>query len=181
MLTNDRFGNPNSALELSNGYLQVPPGVYFNGKFTFTAWVYPKSFALYARLFDFGNGSPSDNVFFALCNSVGFFPYLYVYFGGAFQDMLLPRDIQVPSLNIKINDWSHFAVQFDGGSFLFYLNGVLTSKRTGAMGPPNVIRTFNYFGKSNWVSDANANAIFDEIRIYDRVLSQSEIFELMME
>ena len=180
-LTTDRFGNPNSALDLANGYLQVPSGVYFSGKFTFTAWVYMRSFGKYSRLFDFGNGAPMNNVFLAMCNSVDLLPYLNVYSTTSFQDMVLPRDIQVAKLNLFYKDWSHLAVQFDGGSFLFYLNGILTGKRTGASGPPNVNRTLNYFGKSNWVADSNVDAIFDEIRIYDRVLSQSEIFELMLE
>ena len=180
-LTMDRFGNPNSALNLVNGFLQVPPGVYFSGKFTFTAWVYMRSFGKNSRLFDFGNGAPMNNVFFAMCNSVDLLPYLNVYSGTLNQDMVLPRDMQVAKLNLFYKDWSHLAVQFDGGSFLFYLNGVLTGKRTGAMGPPNVNRTLNYFGKSNWVANSNVNAIFDEIRIFNRVLSQSEIFELMLE
>ena len=95
--------------------------------------------------------------------------------------MVLPRDIQVGKLNLFYKDWSHLAVQFNAGSFLFYLNGILTGKRTGASSPQPVNRTLNYFGKSNWMSDSKVNAIFDEIRIYNRALSQSEIFELMLE
>ena len=32
-LTADRFNNSNSALDIANGYLKLPPGVYFNGNF----------------------------------------------------------------------------------------------------------------------------------------------------
>ncbi len=39
-LTNDRYGNANSVLNLTNGYVQLPPGVYFSGPFTVTVWVY---------------------------------------------------------------------------------------------------------------------------------------------
>ena len=166
-------------MSLTNGYLQVPPGIYFNGLLTFTAWVYPRAFVKNARLFDFANGAPSDNVLFQIFNTAGLFPVLQVYFGKAFQDMIMMRDAKVGSLNLFYNDWSHFAIQFDESSFIFYLNGVLSGKRTGAMGPPNVNRTLNYIGKSNWGGDPNVNAILDEVRIYNRVLTQSEIFELM--
>ena len=38
--TADRFDNPNSAIYLKNGYLQVPSGTYFTGDFAITAWIY---------------------------------------------------------------------------------------------------------------------------------------------
>jgi hypothetical protein len=65
----DRFCSPNSAIYFNKGYLQVPAGVYFSGDFTFTAWVYLKSYQPWSRIFDFGNGSPSDNVYFSIIES----------------------------------------------------------------------------------------------------------------
>ena len=38
-LTADRFGNPLQAIYINNGYLQVPPGVYFCGSFTTIVWI----------------------------------------------------------------------------------------------------------------------------------------------
>ena len=38
-LVSDRFGVADSALNLANGFIQVPTGVYFNGNYTVTAWV----------------------------------------------------------------------------------------------------------------------------------------------
>jgi hypothetical protein len=34
----DRFNLENSSISLNHGYLKLPPGVYFSGDFTFTAW-----------------------------------------------------------------------------------------------------------------------------------------------
>src|SRR5665647_2853944 len=45
-----------------NDYVSLPPAVYFSGDFTIECWVYPKSFASWARIIDFGNGAGSDNV-----------------------------------------------------------------------------------------------------------------------
>ncbi len=39
-LTFDRFGFPNSALRLINGYYKIPPGVYISGtEFSILGWV----------------------------------------------------------------------------------------------------------------------------------------------
>ena len=65
-LTSDRFGLASSALDLSNGYIKIPSGIYFNGDYTVTAWVYMRSFPSYSPLIDFGNGAPSDNVWLGL-------------------------------------------------------------------------------------------------------------------
>ncbi len=51
----DRYGNLNSSIYFQNGYLQVPPGVYFSYDFTFTVWIKLKSFKAYSRVIDFGN------------------------------------------------------------------------------------------------------------------------------
>jgi len=71
--TTDRFCEENSAIWFNNGYLQVPPGVFFYGDFTVIAWINLKSYQYYSRIIDFGNGSPDDN--FILCLN-GSNPYL---------------------------------------------------------------------------------------------------------
>jgi len=38
-----------------------------------------------------------------------------------------------------------------------------------------VQRTSNYFGKSNWAADALFDGCMDELKIFDRGLSQAEI------
>ena len=63
----DRFGNPNSALNLNGGWTQVPAGNYFNTPaFTISAWVYPQQVGLYARVIDFGDGPGPENVILAI-------------------------------------------------------------------------------------------------------------------
>jgi hypothetical protein len=44
--------------------------------------------------------------------------------------------------------------------------------------PVNVMRTSNYVGKSLW-ADPLANAIYDELRIYNRALDVVEIIDIM--
>ena len=74
----DRFCSPNSSFYFNHGFLQVPPGVYFSGDFTFTVWTYLKSYQSFSRILDFGNSGPKNNVnlmFYTGC----YFMIGYVY------------------------------------------------------------------------------------------------------
>ena len=43
----------------------------------------------------------------------------------------------------------------------------------------NVKRNISYIGKSNWIADSNADADFDELKIFNRGLTKQEIlFEM---
>ena len=39
----------------------------------------------------------------------------------------------------------------------------------------NITRTSNYIGRSNWMVDQDANADYDDLKIFDRSLNQQEI------
>jgi hypothetical protein len=41
--------------------------------------------------------------------------------------------------------------------------------------PNNVIRKSNYIGKSSWSTDSNADAIYDDMKIYQGALSSIAI------
>ena len=51
--SSDNNGNTNSSLDLNNGYVKAPDGIYFNGDFTITVWVMPRKFTNGSRLLDF--------------------------------------------------------------------------------------------------------------------------------
>jgi hypothetical protein len=41
--------------------------------------------------------------------------------------------------------------------------------------PPNVTRTNNFVGRSNWVSNEYYDGAVDELRVYNRALNAAEI------
>lgn len=63
-------------------------------------------------------------------------------------------------------------------NFIHYFNGIFCSSSSQYQ-PKNILRQVNYIGKSTWASDELANAVYDELRIYNRVLTQDEIYSLM--
>ena len=146
----------------TNDYVSLPPAVYFNGDFTIECWVYPKSFANWARIIDFGNGAGSNNVLLAYTYGTSGAPGFYVE-GNQFQ----------ATQTLPLNQWSHVAATLSGNTATIYINGVAAGTSTFST-PVNIVRNYCYIGKSNW-SDPYANAIFDELRIWNTAKTQAEI------
>jgi hypothetical protein len=167
----DRFNIPNSAISLDNGYLQVPAGVYFNGDFTFIAWVYFRTISDQMRIFDFGNGAANENVVFLVdpTNSLCLDTY-----NGSLSSWRTNANNRCYGSGINLNQWYHVAIVLKGTNASFYLNGVRINTGT-FFSPNNVQRTSNFIGKSNWDGQPNTNAIYDEIKIYRGAMSDDQL------
>lgn len=68
--------------------------------------------------------------------------------------------------------WNHVAVVNEGGNAIFYINGVADGGCGSAPG-----FTVGYIGKDNNNND-DFNGLIDEVRVYNRALSASEIKQL---
>src|SRR5262249_55205185 len=76
------------------------------------------------------------------------------------------------------NQWLHFGYTFDGKTNRLYLNGVLKDSSTASPLKGAVKRfEFGRWGGSRPGSPANGHfaGILDEVRLYDRPLSDSEV------
>lgn len=162
--TYDRFCNAYSAIYFNVGYLQVPSGVYFSGDFTITAWMYLLSNSA-SRMIDFGN-LLSDNILLGID-----FPSLRVL--GLVRNSTSGNTFVTPSL-MQLKTWYHVAFVLSGSIGYIYVNGNLTVSAIQNF-PNNVIRNNNYVGKSNWASNTNANATYDDLKIYNGSLSAAQI------
>jgi hypothetical protein len=70
-----------------------------------------------------------------------------------------------------LNKWKHVAMTYDGSTLRFYIGGVLIGSAPGAHTTTNASLLFG-----RWSSAAEYwNGLIDEVRIYNRVLSQSEV------
>src|SRR4051812_16623275 len=160
---------PGSALSLdgATGYIQVTNGVWFNGNFTVEGWVFVRSYNNWSRLFDFGNAGYLQEVYLALSDSTTGFPKMGVFTNGNFN--LVSSSQQLP-----LNQWTHLAATLNGTTATIFINGNPVGSGTVLI-PNNVVRTNNYIGRSNFAGDAYANAIFDEIRIWNVARTQGQI------
>ena len=166
--------------ELSSVYIntesniyEAPPGIYFYESLSITVWAKVFANRLWSRVIDFGSTkTPRNNVFLALSASSTLIPVYGNFNGANIENYFMNR-------NITLNEWIHLAVTHTENTVNFYLNGQLTNTHTNYT-KPFILRRINCFlGKSNWGIDEIADAEFDDIRIYNRSLSNEEIVRVM--
>jgi fibronectin-binding autotransporter adhesin len=149
----------------------LAPSFQFSSPMTIAVWVYSSNpFANWNRIIDFGSGTPNDNLLLAFPGNSGQMT-LQNFIGGGFQGSITTTDV------FPTNTWVHVTATIAPGSATIYWNGVV--KATGSIGTvPNVTRTNQYIGRSNWGGDAFFKGQMDDFRIYNRVLSVAEITQL---
>ena len=80
--------------------------------------------------------------------------------------------IQTSSSIINLNQWFFISFVLNGTTGFIYING--NQVATGTLNVSNnQTRTNNYIGKS----DLNADAIYDEFKIYKEALSSNDILK----
>ena len=148
--TNDRIDVPDAAsLDLSTGM-------------TLEAWVKPTTNAGWRTAILKERGS---DLLYALYASNGSKPRTENYTG--------VENTAAGSSALPLNAWSHITATYDGANLRFYVNGVLvtTKASTGAM--PNTANALHIGGNAVW--GEYFSGLIDEVRIYNRALSASEI------
>lgn len=149
-----------------------------NNGVSFSFWCKSNNNSTWARFFDFGNGPSSDNILMGVnSNNI----VITVYSGATGNDQYT---------NIQINDniWRHvcwtltYATPNATNSiYTIYVNGINVyqqSNQTFTYYPNATARQFCYVGRSNWTADPYFNGVIDDFRIYNRVLSNQEVFKL---
>ena len=76
--------------------------------------------------------------------------------------------------NLTLNKWQHLGFVLSYPNTYIYIDGIRTGSATTTKYPKKIVRNKNYIGKSSW-ADPNANAVFDDIKIFNRDLSEQEI------
>ncbi len=174
---------------LSSDYIKLPENITLNLKsFTYATWAYFNSVNGSTRLFDFGNiagdNNPDDFLCFMPNSGNGMARMRYRTTGGAI-GINCDATVATPS-----KQWVHMAVTFNWdeasatGTATIYINGVAAGTNTYANFNPTMLgggvqTANNFIAHSRWAQDGNGlNAILDEIRLYDRALSETDMAAL---
>ena len=181
--TTDRFNNTNSALALNGGWTQVPSGIYFDTpEFTISVWVLPRQIGYAARVIDFGNSSASssanasNNIVLRLDTSNDYRPALNIHNdGNSIGDCV---SLQPLSNNFI---WQLLTATFNGTLMSIYINGNLTKNTTVNFILSNTTRNYNFIGKPYDSLYNYSWSYLDDLRFYNKCLTQSEIIELMIQ
>jgi hypothetical protein len=169
----DRNGNLNSATFLNSGYYTAPPGVYFSGDYTITAWINIQQTATWSRILDCGVGSGGNNrmhdLFFTFVDGQSPRPSL-----GYLSSSIATNFATTVTLNL--DQWYHVAVTLSGSLAKIYINGGTPTSSSPFQIPTSVTRTECFIGRSNnHPQDEDAIAYLDEIKIFNQALSQDQI------
>lgn len=180
----------NQAPASSNGcgkpggeYIQLPAfdSIWADG-ITICAWVRFDEQSYYERIIDFGNGSGDS----------GGMP---IWFGreGTTNNLTLESWISSNgSINrslgrlTAVNAITHGSIEYycatiHEDTMRIYVNGVLKAEKKGHP-VLNVPRTKNYIAHSNWcANDPDFKGFMDEVRVYNRALSEQEINNLFVQ
>ncbi|MCX5692091.1 MAG: LamG domain-containing protein [Candidatus Omnitrophica bacterium] len=155
-------------LDGTDDYVDVA-GFTIGGILTVEAWVYNRNvYANWARVMDFGNGTPSDNLLIANYGTTG--RLAADGFTGTSEAMVITDDV------FPQNTWVHVACIFNGGNSKIYWNGQL--KKTGTTSTlNNVLRTNCFIGRSNWAADPYFNGMMDDFRIYNYERTADQVMQ----
>lgn len=168
----DRFNRPKSAIHLHKGFLQIPTGAYFNGDFTVTAWIKLRADQPWVRIIDFGEPANNDNLFIT---TIGRKSNVAVGSSITVSEKTIFRSSKS---EMYLEVWYHLGVVLSGKKVSVYINGRLKEESTGDFViPRNVIRTENFIGRSNYLQqgDEDADAVYDELKIFKGALTSEEI------
>jgi hypothetical protein len=171
----DRFGNPNSAIRFSDGYYQLPSSFYFKGDFTISLWLKINVLVPNSRILAFSRDNYNDAVSLILyqySSNYPLKPQLTIGSSGYSSNLIPPFDL-------VRGQWMHLVCTLSGTTGSFYINGMLVDQSNDMYIPRNNSRTSNFIGKDGYYSYGNLWSDLDDLRIYDRALSQTEIYDLL--
>ncbi len=176
VMVNDRFGGSNSAFSFNgfSSFISVP-GIAVQSNFNrATSFWFNTESNLGGMFISTGSGTNQNGGTYNIrIVDEGYLSFM----GGNFTSCCY--DIN-PTSGTYIKDglWHHALVNYESGSFYFYVDGILINTVALAI---NTNGQFNYFGKSNDANLLNAsfyNGILDDVFIYNRALSPAEIQQL---
>ena len=175
------------SLDGSNDYVEFPIGSVINTltDCTIATWVNWSGQAnTWQRVFDFGNPPASADEdpmsYMYLTTDAGGYT---LHFGITTGGNAAGAEDTITSRGAYPTGWHHVAVTIDedNNTHTLYLDGKIVAQNTAARYTPSDLgaTTQNWIGRSRWADDPYFSGSIDEFRIYNRVLSDAELFYLM--
>ncbi len=181
-LTTDRFGNANSAYSFngSSNSISVPASNAFTQN--------PISYSFWFNKAGTGNPCSGNETFQAVFSTGSYSQSRDVVLGqGTAKRIGIQKSIPsgcanefMQSTNYALNTWNHVVVSYEANLVKVYLNGVYIGSNPVTCNATTA-NTTCYIGASHpsiWACIAYFNGKIDDLAIYNRVLSDSEVTTL---
>lgn len=190
-------GRIGGALKLAGGdaredggvghHVELPQGTLLGlQECSISLWVNRTGGPMWQRVFDLGSGQPVW-LFFTPYGGTGLPVVAGRTPGLIFVDFAAIEGAPAGEGELKItkpipvSTWVHFVLTWSGDEVKAYLDGKLVAQAVthGGVTPSDLGNTGqNYLGRSQFTTDPYFNGLIDEFRIYDRVLSASDVAQL---
>lgn len=170
----DRYGNKEHAIVFSAGHngLQARPDDYIKGDFSISVFVKVESVSKWSRIIDFGIGQNNSNIVFSNSASMSGIPGMAIYKGEG-SDITQIRGKE--NNRLKEGEWRQIGATLKDNVATLYLDGVEIIKVADFYTPGNVHRPMCLIGKSNFEGESNFYGSMDDLRIYDKAISDIEM------
>ena len=167
----DRFGSENSAYDFNglSNFIDVDftSNLVINNQLTVCSWVNAESFS-----------NDYNTIISKSSTTSGPFQFEFMQNGGLLSAVYYnPGSIQYQN-NFQTDEWLFVCTSFDGNYAKIYVDGLMVAVSEELN---NVLTNDNQhlnIGRESWNSSRYFNGKIDDIRIYTRALSDSEISEL---
>jgi len=167
-------------LDGNNDYVSLPIGPLISSltNCTVAAWVKwdTDDGDDWHRIWDFGTGT-TYYMYLVIDNGNSDTPQFTITTDGSGDD----EDTVAPSV-LSFNTWHHIAITINAATHThrMYINGSYVAQNThGYLDPHDLGNTNkNYLGRSNYSDDPYFNGKMDDVRIYNYVLTATEISQL---
>jgi uncharacterized protein (TIGR02145 family) len=171
--TSDRLGNFGGAMLFneSGNCMVLPANSLLGETLTIGAWVKVNSVKNWARIIEFGNSRNTNTIAATLSTDSACNPALVVC------SALGCKSVAMPAV-LSSNTWYHVAFTIGSDTVNGYINGIRVLTEPLANKLKVELRQVNYIGRSSSPESEFASAVYDNIRVYNRVLSHEEIIAL---
>ena len=165
----DRYGNAVSAYEFgTDKYILALSDSTLNitSQLTMAAWVYLHNGAsTWQSIFCKGETSSMDSPYALLIRNykITFLPNREHYYG---------------SIDVPTEEWVHIVVTWDGNTIKYYINGVKDNREDSYSNTLNIVDNDLVIGKDAPGVTEWFNGNLDDLYLYNRALSESEVQEL---
>lgn len=174
-LVSDRSGTPDAAYSFNgSSFISIPDADAFtfgSDSFTIATWMQFSSLGSYYMMgHDEGAGERNKWIFWPHSSGVIF--HVNSPSGAGF----LP--ISYNDWNPTVDTWYHLAVTRDGNNYSIYIDGQEVATSTDARSIPNPNAPLLLGDAEGQHPERNFRGLMDDVRLYSRALSESEIQEL---
>ncbi|MBU4459687.1 MAG: LamG domain-containing protein [Verrucomicrobia bacterium] len=172
----DRAGSSARALRLDLGeYLTAPATPCLSSSnVTVSLWASFKTFTNYPCMIELGPHNTSWQLFIDQVGTSSTAGWFYVR-GGAASPAIPVREV------LQTNRWYHMAATFAGNTAILYLDG--EPRATGTVANVGTVNDTLHIGRNAKIhstSDYYFSGSLDDIRVYRRVLSADQVYQLYL-